>query len=120
MKAVLGIGRHCHPSDSELYSRTGQVSVQQLAFEATASLAWKCVKDWQSNPLASNRIEEHFSERQTRQRMQRTFPPQSTRGSLLSRMVEVWESIPELIKAEEDWDCAKAKIKTWTRDFLHG
>ena len=119
MKAVLGIGRHIHPLDSELYSQTGQTSVQQMALEATASLAWKSIKDWQRNPLA-NRIEEHFSGRQTRQTTQRTFPPQSTRGSLLSRMVEVWEKLPQVVKEEENWESVKAKIKTWTLKFLSG
>ena len=118
MKAVLGIGRNLHPSDSELYSRTGQVPVQHMALEATASLAWKCVKNGQSDPLTNGRIEEHFSARQTRQKTQRSYPPQSTQGSLLSRMVEVWERLPDVVKTEENWDCAKAKIKKWTENFL--
>ena len=120
MKAVLGIGRHIHPSDSELYARTGQDSVQQMVLEATALLAWKCVKDWQNNPLVSGRIEKHFSGRQTRQVTQRTFPPQPTRGSMLSRMVEVWEKLPQVVKAEENKESAKTKIKTWTVEFLSG
>ena len=119
MKAVLGISQHFHPPDKDLYSRTGQVSVQEMALEATASAAWKWVKNWQSNPLASGRIEEHFSARQTRQKTQRTFPPQSTKGSLLSRVVEVWEKLPEDVRGEEKWECAKVKIKTWTTRFLH-
>ena len=120
MKAVLGIGRNSHPSDNELYSRTGQVSVQQMAMEATASMSWKCIKDWQKNPLANNRIEEHFSGRQTRQATQRTFPPQSTQGSLLSRMVEIWEQLPEKVKEENNWEAAKAGIKTWTSHLILG
>ena len=120
MKAVLGIGRQCHPPDGELYSRTGQTSVQQMALEATASLAWKCVKDRQNNPLTMNRIEEHSSGRQTRQASQRTFPPQFTRGSLLSRMVEVWERLPQVVKSEENLESAKSKIKTWAEDFNSG
>ena len=114
MKAVLGIGRGVHPLDSYLYSQTGQVSVHQMALEATALLAWKCMKDWQKNPLVSKRIQEHFSGRQTRQATQRTFPPQSTNGSLLSRIVEVWEQLPEIVKEEEKLEAVKAGIKTWT------
>ena len=117
MKAVLGIGRDKHPSDSELYSRTGQVSVRQMALEATASLAWKYMKDWQKNPLTKSRIEEHFSGRQTRQATKRDFPPQSTQGSLLSHVVEVWESLPEMIKTEESFETVKVKIKTWAGIF---
>ena len=109
-----------HPSDCELYSQTGQVSVKQMALEATATLAWKCGKDWKNNPLAKRRIQEHSSGRQTRQRTQRTFPPQFTRGSLLSRMVEVWERLPNEVKTAEDWEFAKRNIKTWTEEFISG
>ena len=113
MKAVLGLGRHDHPPDSELYSRTGQASVQQMAFEATASLAWKCGRDWKANPLAQGRLKGHFSGRQTRQATQRTFPPQNVKGSLLSRLVEIWEELPKNIRQEEDKEVAKGRIKTW-------
>ena len=114
MKAVLGLGRHLHPPDNELYSRTGQASVWQMALEATASLAWKCGGDWENHPLALGRLEGHHSGRQTRQSTQRAFPPQPVKESLLSRVVEIWEKLPENIKQEKDKEVVKSKIKTWS------
>ena len=118
MKAILGLGRLHHPTDEELYTKTGQIPVQQIILEATASLAWKCGRDWCTNPLAQRRLENHFSGKRTRQATQRSFPPQSTRGSLLSRLIEVWEILPQNVKVEENWDTARLKIKTWTLSLM--
>ena len=115
MKAALGISTRKHPSDATLFRRTGQVSIYQVAKEATACLAWKCGQDWEHHPLTGGRLERHFSGRNTRQAA-RSFPPQSTRGSLISRLVEIWERFPEEIYKAEDFNQAKPKIKQWIKN----
>jgi len=98
MKAALRIPRRQHPSDEELYRRTGQMSMQKLAAGATAVLAWKCSKDWEEHPLMKGRLEKHMTGKHTRQATRRCFPPQSIKDSLVGRLVEVWENLPEKVK----------------------
>ena len=59
------------------------------------------------------RLEHHVSLQQTRQRLQRTFPPQATNGTLLSRLVETWEAMPATIKEMKTFTAAKPAIKEW-------
>jgi hypothetical protein len=47
----------------------------------------------------------------TRQASSREFPPQSEKTSLVSKLVETWEKIPDHIKKEEKESVAKKKIK---------
>ena len=44
---------------------------------------------------------------------QRTSPPQFTPQSLPSKLVEMWEKLPQSIKEETDNDRAKEAIKNW-------
>ena len=111
MKAALLIPTRKHPSDNYLYSQTGQVPVECLALEATASMAWKSFKG--NLPFLENRLEGHTSGRVTRQSTQRTFPPQSTRGTLIFRLVEVWEMLPKEVRDCSDFDKAKELIQDW-------
>ena len=114
MKAVLGMSRFEHPSDQTLYARTGQKSIFQMAFEATAGLAWKCSRDWKNHPLTKDRLQVHRTNRTTRQTIQREHPPQPTKGSLLSRLIEVWEQAPPGVKDAEHWRAAKREIMDWS------
>ena len=118
MKAVLGFRSDSHPKDSCLYKRSGQVSIEQMALEATATLAWKCGKNWKEDPLISGRVEEHLQGQNTRQRSQRSFPPQKTRGTLVYRIVEIWEKLPDDIKNFKTLDKARPAIKSWAAHYL--
>ena len=112
MKAALGIPHLAHPSDQELLERTGQKPLSTVVLEATASLAWKCLTQ-EENPLMQDRLEGHYSGRNTRQSTMRNFPPQCTRGTLISRLVETWERLPENVKRTTDWSKAQKSIKEW-------
>jgi len=111
IKAALRIPALQHPSDKELYRQSGQMSIRKMAWEATALLAWKCSRDWENHPLTRGRIEKHVSGRQTRQATQRSFPPQSTKDSLVGRLVEVWESLPDHVKLLNKLEEVKCQIK---------
>jgi len=115
MKAALGLSSFDHPSDKELLEVTGEMSVRQIAAMAVANLAWKCGRDWENNALTEGRLESHRSGRDTRQSTLRTFPPQSTVGSLPHSVVEMWEKLPKTIQKEEDLQAAKKAIKAWIR-----
>ena len=113
MKAALLIPMRRHPNDEYLYNLTGQVPVRSLAVEATASMAWKSFKsDYQ---FLENRVKGHESGRATRQSTQRTFPPQNTRGTLISRLVELWEMLPQEVKECNELEKAKLLIQKWVR-----
>ena len=113
MKAALMIPARKHPSDEELYKLSGQSSLACIALEATGCLAWKSFCSGQ--PFLVNRLESHASGRFTRQSTQRTFPPQSTSGTLISRLVEVWEMLPKEVKDCRNVDKAKGLICDWAR-----
>ena len=112
MKAVLGLNTKDHPSDEELWKRTGQMSIHHLSLVALATLAWKCGKDW-DNALTKGRLEPHHSGRNTRQATMRLFPPQSTVGSLPHKLVEMWEKMPKAIRSLDNQVKAKCSIKVW-------
>ena len=113
MKSALGLSIRQHPTDENLYKRTGQTSVCQMAAEATACLAWRCGQDWGEHPLTAGRVKEHWSRKNTRQATQRSLPPQPTPGSLVTRIVEMWEKMPTHVKEAKDYGAAKARIKDW-------
>ena len=118
MKASLGLKNWDHPSDFELLTRTGQKSVTEMVRIATASMAWHAGQDWDRYPLTAGRIDKHLGQRTTRQTMQRSLPPQSlnTSESLISRLVEMWEEIPENVKSEQHWRVAKNMICDWVNE----
>ena len=118
MKAALGIGPRAIICDKELFVRTKQYSVLYTATVATANMAYKCSRDWDNHPLTGDKIEHHFSGRDTRQ-AKKAFPPQKTKQSLINRLLQVWETLPESIKNEEDEKAAKKKIKEWAKSMSH-
>ena len=113
MKAALGISHRKHPSDEELYRRTGQQPIRLMAQAATALMAWKCGRDWRNHPLTGGKVIEHYSGRNTRQSTLRSLPPQPIRGILTYRLVELWEKLPQKAKEEQDYSSAKKIIKSW-------
>ena len=116
MKAALGLSWRNHPSNRELYDRTGQNSIYQMVQEATACLAWKCGQDWDKHPLTSGNVVRHSSGRNTRQATSRSLPPQPTQGTLISRVVEVWEQLPHQVKHDRKFCTAKKNIKKWVQE----
>ena len=101
-------------SDRELLQACKQKPIKVLATIALANLAWKCSQEWETHPLTSGRIEQHQVERITRQSA-RTFPPQTvgTGKSIISRLIELWEVLPQEIKLENKVTVAKRKISEW-------
>ncbi len=104
MKASLKLANKHHPSDTELLRKTGQKSVMEMTRIATANMAWKAGQNWNVCPLTADRLDKHIGERTTRQSVQRTLPPQglNTCDSLIPRLVEMWELLPEEIRNEKD------------------
>ena len=91
---------------------TGQNSVLYSATVATTRLAVKCSKNWDSHPLTRQRMDHHYTERDTRQKA-RDFPPQKNKKSIIHRLVETWEKLPINIKTKENDNIAKSEIKKW-------
>ena len=112
MKVALGLGRRrsSNVSNQELLKRTGQSSVLKIATDATALLAWKCLRDPKENALTGDSIENHLQQRITRQNL-RSFPPQKNTKSIIYRMVELWEQMDN-VKDENNVVTVKKKIKS--------
>ena len=113
MKAALRMSRG--PSgitDEELLERTGQKSLKSHVLSSLGCMAWKTLRNWKTHPMTDGRVEEHMSQRVTRQGMRRDFPPQTTEASIITRMVECWEQwLPDTIKQEENEVAAKRQIR---------
>ncbi len=88
-----------------------------MARVATANMAWQAGRDWKKHPLTCGRIDEHLGRKNTQQLVQRTLPPQcmNTSESLVSRLVEMWEKLPEDITSEKIQSIAKKKICEWAK-----
>ena len=115
MQAALGWKNSKGMSIEELRNKTLQPSVFEMALIATCNQAWKCGQDWEKHPLTKGRLRSHMSMQSTRQYTQRQYPPQQLPGSLVHRMVELWEIMPTDIKEEKNLVVAKKKIKAWSR-----
>ena len=115
MKASLRMSNKDHPTDAVLLQQTGQKSVVAMAKIATANMAWKAGQNWDNYPLTAGRTLKHYGLKCTRQAAQRMMPPQkiSPNLSLVSRLVEMWELLPENIKLEKAEHIAKRKIGQW-------
>lgn len=116
MRVALGIGNRSQAPESELLQRTNQMPISKMALIATAMTAWKCLRTWKVHPLTSGRIDEHYNERTTRQN-QRIFPPQKIKESIISRLVEVYERLPQEVREEDNVITVKKRIKTWALEI---
>ncbi len=112
MKVALGIKKKQGISYSDLLQRTEQKSVFQLALEQLASSACQCLTN-EEHPLVKDRLEAHLGVKTTRQ-SGRTWPPQSTQHSLITKIVEVWERMPSNIRQEKDCLKRKKLIQEWS------
>jgi len=112
MKAALSVYGKRSISDEELYGRSGQKSVWQMAKESTCNFACNCMKGkWNNHPLLKNRVEHHFSMKETRQTTSCAFPPQSTKRSMVTKTLEMWEKLPATLQSESDHLKRKILIK---------
>ena len=113
LQAALKIKKKGVPY-KELLLCANQKSVKAMSKQATSILAWKCGQNWQNHPLTAFRLECHRSLRPTRQSV-RQFPPQSLAPSesIISRIVEIWESMPENLKSEKKIGAVKKLIEVW-------
>ncbi len=116
MKSALRIRKRQSVSYCDLLEYTGQKSVFQLALDQLSITACKCLTA-DAHPLVNSRLEKHLGIKRTRQ-SERTWPPQSTRGSLITRMVEVWECLPCNICEEESNFRRNKLIKKWSAKTL--
>lgn len=94
MKASLRIPLAEHPTDETLCRLLGQKSIKKVASTALQTLANACMRTWDSHPLTKERVVEHKNVKKTRQTTSRKLPPQPVNGSLITKMVESFESIP--------------------------
>ena len=115
MQAALGWGASKRMTIEELREKTCQPSVFEIALTATCNQAWKCGQDWEGHPLTKGRLRGNHSLHSTRQGTQRQYPPQQLPGSLVHRMIELWEKLPIDIKQEKNEVQAKKKIKAWSK-----
>ena len=113
MKAALRIDRTQHPPDSELLVRTKQRSVIQMTRASTGTLAGKCVPEHNSHPLLLGRVVEHVGGKCTRQSQNRVFPPQPVSDSIVAKLTEMWERLPQNIRTEKQESRRCRLIKKW-------
>ena len=113
LRAALKVKKKGVPY-KELLLCADQKSVEVMSKQATSLLVWKCGQNWLNHPLTACRLECHKSLRPTRQ-SERQFPPQSLAPceSIISRIVEIWESMPENLKSEKKVGAVKKLIEVW-------
>ncbi len=112
MKVALRIRKHSGITYPEMLQRAGQKSVLQMALEQLSSASCKCLTP-AKHPLIQGRLEEHRGIRTTRQ-SSRQWPPQSTKHSFISKLVEVWEQLPKNISQEQNCLKRKSLIQQWS------
>jgi len=112
MKATLCLHCQVDISSEKLYQLTGQRPILDLAKSLTASMAWKCLPSWKTHPLTSKRMVRHLGLHATRQ-SEKDFAKQPVKGSLISKMVDMWNKLPENIRSEKCEIEMKQKVKLW-------
>ena len=111
VRAALRLHRSKHISEKELMTRGEQLPVAELAERALANQAWSALGMRQENSDIACRIEKGQVTRVTRQRQEERYPPQTVSDSLVARVSQMWNILPEDIKQTKVKSRAKAKIK---------
>ena len=113
VRAALRLNRSEHISEEELMRRGDQLSVAELAERALANLAWNTLGPCERHETSdiACRIERGQVIRVTRQRQDERFPPQSITDSLVSRVSQMWNILPDDLKQDKVKSSAKTKIK---------
>ena len=117
VRASLRIRRSERVSELELMRRSGQLTVCSMAARAIANHAWNSFStQWRRDySELTKRIEWGQRGRTTRQSDQEIVPPQSVKECLVSRVGQMWNSLPVEIKTESNKKKAMAKIKALFR-----
>ena len=117
VRASLRIRRSERVSELELMRRSGQLTVCSMAARAIANHAWNSFStQWRRDySELTKRIEWGQRGRTTRQSDQEIVPPQSVKECLVSRVGQMWNSLPVEIKTESNKKKAMAKIKAMFR-----
>lgn len=118
IKAALRIPKRRHVSYVELLRQSEQKSIRFHSFTSQAKLAWQSIGHHQSHPLTGCRIEQHLNKQNTRQSSNRTFPPQSVNGSVITRLVEIWEMLPKAVKEQDKIANVKRMVNSWSSNFI--
>ena len=114
MKASPGLPRRSERATEDLLKMTGQKPVEQMARKQLAGLACDCLsKHGTTHDLTTDRLIYHIGQQRTRQMTGRTFPPQPVPGSIVTKMVEMFEVLPENIKEEQNISRRKKMIDAW-------
>ena len=115
MRAVLGKGRKDRVSQHELLKRTGQISVLQLSTTALARQAWSCFQGEIPDFLVGRVQGRTDSDRVTRAATRSDFPTQGVQDSLVSRMVKMWNRLPDSIRTCDKQGRAKRTIRLFAQ-----
>lgn len=113
IKAVLKLPQREHMDYNKLLAMAGQDSIKDIAFRAATNLAWACGQDWQEHALTKGRITAHQGRKVTRQATMRSYPPQPVKKSIVTRIIEIWEGMPQHIKEEENRAKVRKLIRNW-------
>jgi len=115
MRAALRLSRGDRISERELLQRCGQTSVTTLAMRAIANHAWNSLarKELRTQNELARRIDWGAQGRATRQTCNETIPPQAIQGTLVDKIVRVWNVMPKELRQEQNKFAAKKKIKSF-------
>ena len=107
-------------NESELMRRGGQRSVCDLAERAMMNHAWNSLSTQrrrESSELA-RRIQWGQRERVTRQSECESVPPQTLDNTLISKIGQAWNILPDDIKQERKHKTAKGRIKSLFKEAI--
>jgi len=113
MRSVLQVRVSEKIPEQELLQRCRQSSVTCLALRATYNQSWAILSSQERRQMfgISERLSSWKGVRVTRQTYSDTFPEQSAKNSLLSRLAKCWNNMPTDIKNLQVKSAVKAKIK---------
>jgi hypothetical protein len=113
MKAALRLPRTSIISDGELWEKTGQKPIAVQAKTAILNMAWKCVPSWETHSLLGGRVTQYqdSNPRLTRLSRRREFPLQEVDASLISKLIEGWELLPDSVRDAKNPSQAEKLIR---------
>ena len=113
VRAALRLHRSQHISQEELMRRGKQLTVASLAERALANQTWNALgtEERRISSCLSQRIERGQVTRVTRQNQGENIPPQTTQKTLVTRISQMWNFLPDDIRQERVKSSAKTKVK---------
>ena len=113
MRVILGKRLADKVTQQSLLQQCNQTSVRDHALRAHYNLSWSLL----SSPCRrtcsglERRLDFWQKEKSTRQNLRNSFPKQQNKDTLLSRLTECWNILPEDIKNTKKKEQATYKIK---------